>query len=44
MRTGAGKHRRHVVILIDRLHRHEAFARVGQRHRDRPRIEVEYRR
>src|SRR5882724_9953448 len=39
--TRAIDHFGHVVVLIDHLHGHEAFAGIGQRDRDRPRVEVE---
>ena len=34
--------RRRVVVLVDHLHRHEALARIGQRDRHRPGIEIEH--
>ena len=33
-----------VLVLVDDLHRHEAFARIGQGDRHRPRVEIEDRR
>ena len=34
---------RHVFVLVEYLHRHEALAGVGQRDRDGPGVEIEHR-